>query len=420
MSQGKVGTAVVIGAGAIGIEMAEAMTDLWGISTHLFEMEKQILPTLLGEQISRVAEHHLTEKGVKLHLQDCVTKITQDETTGSLLVATPSETIQTDIVIFATGVRPQTAIAVDAGIAVGSSGGILVNSRMQTSDKNIYAGGDCVEIRNEISGENMLMALGSLANRQGRIIAGNIAGKALHFRGGVGTFCIKIFDLGIAKAGLTRRQAQEAGFDPITAVISQADRAHFYPGFEFIYIALIGDRKTRRILGIEAVGANGDAVKARVDAVAVLLQHDITVDDICSLEVSYAPPYASAMDAVNNAGNTLDNIIEGRDNPIAAHEFLHLFKQGEIQVLDVRGAKDAAPFVEKYGEKWLNIPLDTLRKRKNEIPRDRELYLLCDTGARSYESQVILSTLKAVQTRNIQGGVAMIKMLEPSFVDFGK
>ena len=416
MAGGKVGKAVVIGAGAIGLEITEALTDLWGIETTLIEMEDQVLPTLLGKCIGRVTAKELERNGVNLLLEEKVLKITKNEQSEQLLVRTSRKKIEADIVILSAGVRPNTALAREAGISVGMSGGINVDRRMRTSDPDIYAGGDCVELRNLVSGENMLMALGSLANRQGRIIATNISGGQSHFTGTVGTFCVKVFELGISKAGLTYRQAKETGFDPVYAVVSQADHAHFYPSSELIYISLLADRKTRKIIGIEAAGRNGDAVKSRVDTIAVLLRHGLDVDEVCSLETGYAPPYASAMDVINNAGNALDNILAGHNRPIDSADFLFEFGHKDIRVLDIRGEKEATPFKEKYGNRWLNIPQGQLRKRVGEIPRDELFFLLCDTGPRSYEAQVFLSSQGITNTRNIQGGFAMVKLTDPDFI----
>lgn len=416
MSTGRINSAVVIGGGAIGVEISEAMTDLWGIDTTLIEMEDQVLPTLLGKCIARVVQSHLREKGVRVLLDEKVKQITANETRQNYQVETTRNCLDADLVILATGVKPNTTLAAQAGLALGSSGGILVDRRLRTSDANIYAGGDCIELHNLISGENMLMALGSLANRQGRIIATNIDGGNSHFEGTVGTFCIKVFDLGVAKAGLTFRQAKLTGYDPVYGVISQADHAHFYPQSELVYLSLLADRKSRKIIGIEAAGKHGDGVKARVDMIAVLLKHGITVDDICDIEAGYAPPYASAMDAINNVGNTLDNILAGRNIPIDAYDFLEQLRHGMVKVLDTRGTREASPFIAKYGPLWLNIPQDQLRQRMVEIPRDELLYLICDTGPRSYEAQVVLSAAGIHNTRNIQGGLAMVRMTDPSFI----
>ncbi|OEU47257.1 MAG: pyridine nucleotide-disulfide oxidoreductase [Desulfobulbaceae bacterium S3730MH12] len=416
MARGKVGKAVVIGAGAIGLEISEALTDLWGIETTLIEMEDQVMPTLLGKCIARLTAKEMEKKGVTLLLSERVLQITEDSENNQCVVKTSHNTFSVDIVVLAAGVRPNTELAKNAGISVGMSGGIAVDRRMRTSDPNIYAGGDCVELRNLVSGENMLMALGSLANRQGRVIATNISGGQSHFQGTVGTFCIKVFDLGISKAGLTYRQAKLTGFDPVYAVVSQADHAHFYPSSEMIYISLIADRRSRKIIGIEAAGKNGDAVKARVDTIAVLLRHGVDVDEVCGLETGYAPPFASAMDVINNAGNALDNILAGHNRPVDAADFLFEFAHKDIKVLDMRGEKEAAPFIEKYGVQWLNIPQDQLRSRVSEVPTDEPLFLLCDTGPRSYEAQVYLTSRGITNTYNIQGGFAMIVVTDPEFI----
>jgi NADPH-dependent 2,4-dienoyl-CoA reductase/sulfur reductase-like enzyme len=356
MASGKVSKAVVVGAGAIGLEIAEALTDLWGIATTLVEMEDQVLPTLLGKCIARVAAAELTRHGVELLLEAKVLEVTEMAESNKLLVRTSVKSLEVDIVVLAAGVRANTELAREAGLALGTSGGISVDRRLRTSDPNIYAGGDCVEVRNLISGENTPMALGSLANRQGRIIATNISGGQSHFHGTVGTFCLKLFTFAIGKAGLTYRQAKETGYDPVYGVVSQADHAHFYPSSELIYISLLADRKSRKILGIEAAGKNGDAVKARVDTVAVLLRHGVDVDEICTLEIGYAPPFASAMDVINNAGNALDNILAGGNRPVDAADFLWEFRHKPTRVLDVRGEKEAAPFQAKYGHAGSTFP----------------------------------------------------------------
>ncbi|GAB6142666.1 FAD-dependent oxidoreductase [Desulfocicer niacini] len=408
ISKGEVENAVVIGAGAIGIEMAEAFTDLWGIDTTLIEMADRVLPQALGKDMSRIAEKKLREHGVNLLLSQRVMKINGDAETGIQSVETQEQTIPCDMVILAAGVRPNSQLAADADLALGRCGGVLVNRRMQTSDPNIFSGGDCAEFPNLISGQEILMPLGSLANRQGRIIATNINGGAAQFPGAVGAFCIKIFDMGMAKAGLTTDQAAMAGFDPVDVVVAQSDRAHFFPDADFMFMKLIADRKTRKVLGVEAAGPQGDAVKARVDAVAPLLKFGVDVDEICGLEVSYAPPYASAMDIVNNAGNALDNTLNGSLKSIDTWEFLEKFKNEKARVIDVRSTVQAAPFVEKYGDQWINIPQDEFRKRVNEVPTDMPVYLLCGTGPRSYECQVILSAHGITNTFNIQGGYGMI------------
>ncbi len=415
VSKGLVENAVVIGAGAVGIEMAEALSDLWDINTTIVEMAEQVLPTALSRGMARLVENELKKNSVKVMLSQRVIKINGDKT-GVCSVDTTSGAIPCDLVVLSAGVKPNTEFASRAGLALGSSGALLVDRRMRTTDPDIYAGGDCVEVRNLVSGKNMTMPLGSLANRQGRTIAINISGGTSNFKGAVGTFCIKVFGMGIAKAGLTFKQALASGFDPVYSIVAQDDRAHFYPTAQLMYIKLIADRKSRKILGIEAVGANGDAVKARVDALAPLIAGGVEVEDVCSLETAYAPPFASAMDIINNAGNALDNIFDKRNRPIDVIDFLEDFSNGRTRVLDVRNPKEASSFIKKYGDKWINIPQSELKSRLDEVPRDEPLCLLCNTGPRSYEAQIFLEGNGIVNTRNIQGGYGMIRAIDSKFV----
>ena len=417
VTDGKVNKAVVVGAGAIGIEMAEALTDLWGIETTLIEMADQVMPAALGRNVATVVQRQLEKNNVKVMVSERVEKITQADDSETLTVVTGSGEIECDLVVLSAGVRPNTELAQQAGLAIGSFGGILVDRRMRTTDPDIYAGGDCTEIRNLVSGGNMLMPLGSLANRQGRIIATNINGGNSHFKGTVGTFCMKVFDMGVSKSGLTNRQAINAGFDPVVSIVSQADRAHFYPNSEVMFITLIADRSSRRVIGIEAVGKMGDAVKARVDAVASLLEFGIDVCKVCMLETGYAPPYASAMDVINNAGNCLDNILQGRNVVINPVDFIKTFKSDQDTcVLDVREAKNAEVYKEKYGERWIHIPQDKLRERYKEVPENKTVFIVCDTGTRSYEAQIVLASQGIKNTRNVQGGLSLVKINDPGFV----
>jgi NADPH-dependent 2,4-dienoyl-CoA reductase/sulfur reductase-like enzyme/rhodanese-related sulfurtransferase len=420
ISKGAVGNAVVIGAGAIGVEMAEALTDLWGVETTLVEMAPHVLPTAIDPNIALIVEKELenNEVGVKIGAQ--VTKILGDAENGVTGVEVSGEVIECDLVIMAVGVRPNTGFAAEAGLAVGRCGTLIVDKNLKTTDPDIYAGGDCIEVRNLVSGEQLPMPLGSLANRQGRIIASNIFGKSAQFDGTVGTFCIKVFGMGVATAGLTIHQAKAAGFDPVHSLVAQFDRAHFYPDSKFMFIQLIADRCSRRVLGVEAVGEQIDAVKARVDAVVPLLHKGMTVDDVCTLEVAYSPPFASAMDVINNAGNALDNILDGRNTPIDWPEFIDLFEKGEITVVDLRELVEAQPFIDKYGaDRWLFLPQTELRERYNELPKDKDLCLFCGTGARSFECQRILNQNGFTRIQNLQGGYAIIRVTDPDFIPEG-
>ncbi len=412
---GKVGTAVVVGAGAIGIEMCEALADLWGIETTLVEMVPQVLPQALGSDFARIVQHEIERAGVRVLLGDTVTEVLDDGNGNVRGVVTKNAgEIPCEMVIFAVGSRPNTTLAREAGLALGQFGGVLVDARMRTSDPNIYAGGDCVEIRHLVSGQNVHMPLGSMANRQGRVIGSNITGGGARFDGAVGSFVIRAFGLAAARAGLTEKQASAAGFDPVYAIIPTTDRAHFFPGAKMLYLKLIADRTSRRVLGIEAVCENGDAAKARVDAVAAILPFRPTADQISNLEVAYAPPYAQAMDVLNATANALENILDGRCKAMGVEEFLEGFHAGKYRVVDTRVARGAKACTEKYPGVWQSFPQEDIPGRLDELPKGGDVVMFCNSGVRSYDSQCFLMS-EGIDLPHVQGGWLMLKSFEPGF-----
>lgn len=413
LARGEVGTAVIIGAGAIGCEMAEALSDLWGIETHVVEIENQILPGILDPCLSHIVRKHMEEKGVLLHLGTKVLEISGGAAEdGGLKVRTSEETIQADLVITAVGVSPNSELARNAGLLVSPRGAIVVNARLQTSDPDIYAGGDCIEIPHLITGKPVYFPQGSLANRQGRIIGTNLAGGCARFPGTVGSFSIKIFDMAVASAGITPQAAVKEGFDAEPVLVVQADRAHFYPTQDLIFLQLTVDKKTRRLLGAQAVGGNGDAVVGRINAIAAILPFRPDIEDLSNMEIAYSPPFASALDIVNAAGNTAENILDGLNVPVSPEEFekeyLEDRKEGTI-CLDIRSPANAAPFVECFGERWKNIPQEKLYARMDEVPRDKRLLIVCNAGGRSYEALRQLNTAGFHDAANVQGGIAVLK-----------
>jgi len=410
IAAGEVGKAVIIGGGAIGLEMAEALSDLWGIETTVVEIADQVLPGVIGKAIARMAQNHIVEKGVSLQLSSRVVSMEGDGKVSA--VVTEKGPIETDMVIIAAGVIPNSDLAGDAGLRLTERGAIWVNSRMQTSDPSIYAGGDCVEIPNLITGRPGFYPLGSMANRQGRVIGTNAVGGRANFEGAVGSFVIKIFDLSVASAGLTLGAAEKAGFDPVSAFVVQFDRAHFYPEKDLLYLELVADRKTRQVLGIQGLADKGDSMLARINAVASLLRHKPEVAEIGNIEIPYSPPFSSAMDIINALGNTAENIIEGRNKVIEPEDFASWWEnrgKGDAFFLDCRGWGNAEPFVNKYPDHWISIPQDELRARLGEVPKDRPIVLICNTGVRSYEAQLILNQAGITNTFNLQGGMAAIK-----------
>jgi NADPH-dependent 2,4-dienoyl-CoA reductase/sulfur reductase-like enzyme/rhodanese-related sulfurtransferase len=408
--KGKVEKAVVIGAGFIGLEMAEALADMWEIDTTVIELFDQIMPGFIGPVFARMAQSHMEEKGVHFHIGEKVTALEGDEN-GVRRVVTDRSTIDADLVITAVGVVPEVALAEKAGLEIGRYG-IVVNEKLETSDPDIYSGGDCAQITNLVTGKPAFIPLGSMANRQGRVIGTNLAGGDASFPGGVGTFAVKVFENALAGSGLTLQNALKEGFDAASIQISQLDRAHFYPTRELMFLELVVDRASRRVLGIQGFGGNGDALVGRIDAVAALLSKKATVDEISNLELAYSPPFSSALDILNALGNAAENLIENRFNGIVPDKFEKVWKTRENKeyfFLDCRAVQDGQPYVEKYPDVWVNIPQDELRSRIDEVPRDKKIILVCNTGVRSYEAQLNLRELGFEnETFSIEGGVAAV------------
>ncbi len=412
LSQGEVGKAVIVGAGAIGCEMAEALSDLWGIETSIIEIAGQVLPGILDSGLARMVQKHMEEKDIAVYLNETVRAIHSGDGESKLRVETSMRSLDADLVLMATGVRPNSELARNAGLAVSPKGAVTVNNRLQTSDPDIYAGGDCIEVMHLITGKPVFFPQGSLANRQGRIIGTNIAGGAATFNGVVGSFSIKIFDLAVASTGIPLHTALQEGFDAIHTLVIQADRAHFYPSQDLMYLQITVDKKTRRLLGAQALGHNGDALVGRINSIASMLPFRPTLEDLSNLEVGYSPPFASALDIVNAAGNTAENILDGYNKPVDADVFESRFlkeKEEDTICLDVRGPANAAPFVERFGDRWVNIPQETLKRRMEEIPKDKQLIVVCNSGVRSYEALRQLETAGICNALNLQGGVAALK-----------
>ncbi len=409
VSKGDVGKAVIVGAGFIGLEMAEALADMWGIDTTVIEIADQVLPGVVGPNMAGVAQKELEKNDVSVLLGEFVQAIEGDGKVQR--VRTNKQTIDADLVILSVGVVPNSELAAEAGLAVSPRGGIQVGKTMQTSDPDIYAGGDCVEIENLITGKPAYFPLGSMANRQGRIIGTNLAGGRDTFDGAVGSFAVKIFDYGVAGAGLSIGSALREGFDAFSAQIIQFDHSHFYPEKDLVAFELVVERGTGRVLGVQGLGSNGDGVKGRVDAVAATLKYKPTVKDIGNLEVAYAPPFSSAMDVVNTAANAAENMLAGRSHPVDPITFAEMWnnrRENNLLVLDTREQGNAEPYVKKHPDYWKNIPQGQLRCRLDEVPRDRQILLVCNTGGRSYESQLILEHAGIHGALNLQGGMGLL------------
>ncbi len=410
ISEGKVGKAVIIGAGFIGLEMAEALVDLWGIETDIVEITNQVLPGIISYNMARMVQCHLEKNEVSVYFNEEVVKIEGKQRVEK--VVTSKRTLDADMVIIAAGIVPNSDLAKSAGLEISPKGGIVVNKKMQTSDPDIFAGGDCVEVTNLITGKPGYYPLGGLANRQGRVIGTNLAGGEAEFEGSVGSFVVKLFEISVASAGLSLETAINENFNPVSAFVSQFDRAHFFPGKDLMYLELVVDKGSGQVLGIQGLGNKGDGMVGRINAVAAILKSKPTVSEISNLELPYSPPFSSAMDILNALGNTAENILVGKNRVIDADQFVDWWKNredGSTIYLDCRGWGNAEPFVNKYPDHWKSIPQDELRVRFEDVPKDKKLVLICNTGVRSYEAQLILDRVGLKNTYNLQGGVAALK-----------
>ncbi|MBX6422715.1 FAD-dependent oxidoreductase [Thermosulfurimonas sp. F29] len=408
LARGQVERAVIIGAGPIGLEMAEAFADLWGVETTVLEYFDQVLPRLIDPPLARMVEHHLREKGVRVVVNARIKEIRGKD--GRVVeVVEERGSYPADIVVFATGVRPNVDLARRAGLLVDR--GIVVNDRLQTSDPNIYAGGDCIETVHLVTGKRVVLPLGSLANRQGRVIGDNLAGRPTRFPGVVGAFIMKCFDLAIGACGLSLSVARAEGFDADYALGNQTERAHYYPEAEFIFVELVFDRRTRRVLGFQAVGPKTDGTLARIHAVSSVLPHRPTVEDLISLELAYAPPFNSALDPIHDVAHTAENLLDGILVQMDWEEVLRRLREGDPDTVfvDTRHPREAEPLVRKYPGRWIHVEYDKVRREMDRIPRDKDVILICNSSRRAYEAQRWLTAAGYTRTFVPPGGLNFLR-----------
>ena len=411
-ASGKISKAVIVGGGFIGMEMAVALADMWGVRTSVVEFMPQVMPGVLSASYADAVAHDLQQNDVAVYTSEKVLRL-EGKDGAVTRVVTDQRTIDADLVIFATGYAPNSQLAREAGLDIDpKNGGILVNEFMQTSDPDIYAGGDCVSIPHLLTGKRFVLALGSLANRQGRVIGTNLAsagGQQVQFAGAVGTWCVKLFKLSACGTGLTIERAKAEGFDAVSANIEQLDRAHFYPEKDMMSLELVVERGTRRVLGLQGLCVNGDALKARIDAVATMLQFGKpTLDDLANAEIAYAPPFASAMDALNAVANVADDVLSGQLNGISSREFSSLWEhraENNIYFADARPAAAARATEAAHPGEWHAFPLEEKEALTAQLPQDRPIALVCNTGLRSYEVLLHLKQHGFTNVTNAMGGM---------------
>ena len=387
--------AIVVGGGFIGLEMAENLYDL-GIQVDVVEMANQVMAPL-DFSMAAIVHRQLTDKGVGLHLEDGVSRF--EEKDGGVTVHLRSgKQIATDMVLLSIGVRPETKLAKDAGLAIGERGGIAVNDYMQTSDADIYALGDAVEVRHLVTGQPALIPLAGPANKQGRIVADNIVfGNKKKYPGSIGTSIAKVFDLTVAAAGANAKLLQQNNIPYISSYTHGASHAGYYPGAVPLSIKILFAPENGKLLGAQIVGFN--SVDKRIEMLAQVIQRGGTVHDLAELEHAYAPPYSSAKDPVNMAGFVAENILNKKSRIIQWRELAEL--PADTIRIDVRTHDEY-----KLGTipGFINIPVDELREHLDELPKEKPIVVTCAVGLRGYLAYRILVQNGFKHVRNLSGG----------------
>lgn len=393
--------AVVIGAGFIGIEMAENLKHR-GIDVTLIEKAPHVLPPL-DEEMAAFVQNELKEQGVTVITSQSAVAF---KDAGKRVVLEDGTEFTTDLTIMSVGVQPESTLAEQAGIELGLRGGILVDETYQTSVKDIYAVGDAIVVKNQITGEDALIALASPANRQGRQVADNIAGIKRSNKGSIGTAIVRAFGLTAASTGLSERQVKMEGLDVASVHTLSKDHAGYYPGATDITLKLVFDPSSGKIYGAQAVGVKG--VDKRIDIIATAIKGELTVHDLPELEFTYAPPFGSAKDPVNMAGYAALNIIEGMSDQIQWHQLNQELANGAV-LLDVRSE---AELEDGYFPDSINIPLNDLRDRLTELDKNQPYIISCRSGQRSYIGERIMKQA-GFKVKNLDGAYALYQTVKP-------
>lgn len=383
-------SAVVIGGGYIGVEMAENLAKA-GLNVSIVELADHLIAPLDFDMAADV-HRYIKEKGIKLFLNNGVTAIEHNR-----IILQKGE-INADMVIMSVGVRPETAIAKACGIETNSRGSIIVDSKMHANIPNIYAVGDAVEIKNFITNAPSFIPLAGPANKQGRIAADNIAGYESEYTGTQGSAVLKLFDMTVATTGLNEKSAQENKIDYDKAYIYSSSHASYYPNGNMMSIKALWDKKSLKIIGAQITGFDG--VDKRMDVIASAIRFGGKITDLTQLELCYAPPFSSAKDPVNMLGFTAENIISGKIKQFFWNEVEALPRDNSVTLLDVRTVTE---FKRGKIDGFINIPLDSLRARIDEIPKDKPVYVHCHSGLRSYIACRILQG-NGYDCYNLAGG----------------
>jgi NADPH-dependent 2,4-dienoyl-CoA reductase/sulfur reductase-like enzyme/rhodanese-related sulfurtransferase len=392
-------TAVVIGGGLIGMEAVENLSHRKTM-VSVVEFMPQVL-SFLDREMADVVHRHLQQKGVNTYCSEQVTAIEERGARGWVQTSQGRQ-LPADLVIMSVGIRPNTKLAKDAGLHIGPSGGIAVDEFMETSDPNIFAAGDCVETMNLVTGKPSLFPMGSAANKQGRAAGANAMGRRIAVKGFTGTVIVKVFDLAVAKSGLSESEAVSEGFSPLVTYVLSEHHAGYYPGATGLRIKTVADKDTGRLLGAQVIGQKG--VDKRIDVMATAIYNSMTLDDLLQLDLAYAPPYSAARDPVIVAGAVGQNFYVGDWIPITPAELHHKMERGDdFLLVDTRTARELKKTGVIPGAS--HIPIDDLRDRISELDPDKETILYCAVGLRAYVANRLLAMKGFKKVRALTGGL---------------
>lgn len=391
----KPASAVVVGGGYIGIEAAENLREL-GLEVTLLQRPKQLMNNLDFDMATFV-HMKMRDSGINLHLDANVTCF--QEVDGRIVTnIAEGSPITADMVLLAIGVMPESHLAKEAGLQLGMKGAIAVNDRMETSTPDVYAVGDAVQVKHQVTGEDTVISLAGPANKQGRIVADVITGLNSRYKGSLGSSVIKVFDLTVANTGLSEKAASAAGYQYESVVLSPGSHAGYYPGATPMTMKVVFEQETLRLLGAQIVG--GEGVDKRIDVLATAIQAGIRADQLKDLDLAYAPPYSSAKDPVNMAGFMIENLATGIVKQWHWDQEPNLPRDGSVQLLDVRTTGE---YKRGHIEGFTNIPVDSLRDNLGELDPSKPVYVICQSGVRSYIASRIL-TQRGFNCFNFSGG----------------
>lgn len=387
-------SAVVVGGGYIGVEMAESLHEA-GLDVTVVELMDHVIATVDYEMACDV-HNHMRQKGVSLILKDGVKAVEDDG--DRLKISLSNSEIYSDMVILSVGVKPESDLAARAGLALNERGAIIVDDKMLTNDENIYAVGDAIEITDTVTGTKGVVPLAGPANKQGRVAADNIYGIKSSYRGTQGTGILKCFDLTVACTGVTEARAKQLGLNYDKSYTFSASHATYYPGAVNMSVKILFEKDGGKLLGAQVVGYEGS--DKRIDVFATAIHAGMTVYDLTKLELAYAPPFSSAKDPVNMAGFVAENILEGKTKTFHWDEVADLPRDGSVSLLDIR---TKAEYENGYIEGFINIPVDSLRDNLDKIDKTKPAYIACQVGLRGHIACRILSQ-HGIECYNLSGG----------------